>query len=194
MVIPMNWGNVGCKFSYNGFAAYRHIQMGLAYGRKLSEVVSIGVQGNYYIISIPGYVQMSTFNVEGGVLLQISPKLIVGWQVNNPVKWMAAYTTKEQMPYAFRMGIGYDVSKDFFMSLQWQKEESKPIQICVALEYQYAKSFFAKLGVLGGSETIFAGLGICFKGFRLEFLISHHPQLGFSPGILLCNQLKSTEP
>jgi len=194
IVIPMDWGNVGCKFSYNGFAGYRQMQIGLAYGRKLSEVVSIGVQGNYYKISIPGYVQMSTFNVEGGVLLQISSTLTVGWHINNPVKWMAAFTTKEQLPYAYRMGIGYDASKEFFLCLQWQKEESKPIQLCAALEYHYAQSFYTKLGVLGGTETIFAGLGVCFKGIRLDFLINHHLQLGFSPGILLSNQFKSRKP
>ena len=194
MLIPMGWGNVGCKFSFNGFAAYRQMQIGLAYGRKLSEVVSIGVQGNYYRISIPGYVQMSTFNVEAGVLLHISSKITVGWHVNNPVKWVTAFTTKEQMPYAYRLGVGYDISKDFFMCLQWQKEESKPIQICTSFQYRYAQSFFAKLGVLGGSETIFAGLGVCYKSIRLDFLINHHRQLGFSPGILLCNQFKSRKP
>ena len=35
------------------------------------------------------------------------------------------------------------------------------------------------------SGTAFTGLGVAWKNFRLDVSGSYHPQLGFSPGIML---------
>ncbi len=191
MVLPTNWGNVGCQVSYNGFAACRQIHYGLAYGRKLSEAIAIGVQCNYYRTFLTGFIQRNSVNVEGGCLLRLSPSLNIGLHVNHPAKWMTASISTASLPYTYRFGIGYDVSKDFFIGMQWQKEENKPIQISAALHYRYTQSFFAKLGILGGNESIFAGWGLCYKSIRLDLLITRHRQLGYSPGISLFTQVAS---
>ena len=83
------------------------------------------------------------------------------------------------------MGFGYDASDNFFISADIVKEEDKPINVVAGLQYNFAKQFFARAGFMSESGTAFTGLGVAWKNFRLDVSGSYHPQLGFSPGIML---------
>ena len=49
---------------------------------------------------------------------------------------------------------------------------------------------FVKAGFISESGTPYAGAGIGWKNLRLDISSSYHPQLGFSPGILLIMNFK----
>ena len=89
------------------------------------------------------------------------------------------------------MGLGYDASEKFFISAEIIKEENKAVNVVAGLQYQFAKQFFAKAGFLSESGSGYAGAGVGWKNFRLDIASGYHPQLGFSPGILLIMHFKS---
>ena len=189
--LPTRLGNFGIQLNYAGFKNFSENKIGLAYARKLGKVVDIGVQFNYYGYRIPSYGNASTINFEMGALLHLTDKLNAGIHVYNPVGGKLGRDSEEKIASAYKFGLGYDASEKFFISAEIIKEEDKAVNVIAGLQYQFAKQFFAKAGFISESGTPYAGAGVGWKNLRLDISSSYHPQLGFSPGLLLIMNFKS---
>ena len=69
VALPTSSGNFGVSASYFGSAQNNESVIGLAYGRKLGEKVSIGAQFNYVSMQVAGYGNASTINFEAGSIV-----------------------------------------------------------------------------------------------------------------------------
>ncbi|MBK7308597.1 MAG: hypothetical protein IPI88_17355 [Chitinophagaceae bacterium] len=189
--VPTRLGNIGIQLQYAGFKNFRENKIGLAYARKLGKLVDVGVQFNYYGYSIPAYGKASAINFEMGALFHLTGKLTAGIHVYNPIGGKLGKDKEEKIAAAYKIGLGYDASERFFIGCEIIKEEDKAVNVIAGLQYQFAKQFFAKAGFLSESGTAYAGAGVGWKKLRLDISSSYHPQLGFSPGILLIMHFKS---
>ncbi|NOT90951.1 PorV/PorQ family protein [Ferruginibacter sp.] len=189
-VVPTKRGNFGVQLNYSGFKNFNENKLGLAYGRSLGPKIDVGIQFNYYSYRIPGYNGASSINFEAGAIMHFTEKLNGGIHVYNPVGGKLGTsatpgTSDEKLASAYKFGLGYDASENFFISSEIIKEEDKPVNVVAGVQYHFAKQFFARAGVVSESSTFFAGAGIGWKNLRLDVSGSYHPQLGFSPGVLL---------
>lgn len=180
--LPTRLGNVGIQLNYAGFKNFNETRIGLAYARRLGKFIDVGVQFNYYGYKIPAYGNASAIYFELGTIMHLSNSLNAGIHVYNPAGGKAG---PEKLASVYKMGIGYDASDKFFIGAEIIKEEDKPVDVVAGLQYHFAKQFFAKAGFVSGSTMIYAGAGVGWKDLRLDISSSYHPQLGFSPGILL---------
>ena len=183
-------GNIGLQGNYAGFKNFNENKIGLAYARSLGPKVDVGVQFNYYSYRIPAYPGASSMNFEAGVLLHFNEKLHGGVHVYNPVGGKLGKTGNEKLAALYNIGLGYDASSIFFVSAEVIKEEGKPVNCIGGMEYRFAGKFFARLGMISESTALFAGAGLAWNNLRLDVSASYHPQLGFSPGILLITNFK----
>jgi hypothetical protein len=188
--IPTRLGNFGIQINYAGFKNFNESKIGLAYARKLSKLVDVGVQFNYYGYRIPVYGNASTINFEIGAMLHLTDKLNAGLHVYNPVAVKLGKGSEEKLASAYKCALGYDASDNFFISSEIIKEEEKSVNVIAGLQYHFAKQFFAKAGFISESTTVYAGAGVAWKNLRLDVSSSYHPQLGFSPGLLLIMNFK----
>ncbi len=187
---PTRLGNFGLQLNYAGFKNFNENKIGLAYARKLGKVVDVGIQFNYYGYRIPAYGNASTINFEIGAMMHLTDKLNAGIHVYNPVGGKLGTSTslsakEEKLASSYKAGLGYDASDQFFICAEIIKEEDKPVNVIAGLQYQFTKQFFARAGFISESTTAYAGAGIGWKNLRLDISSGYHPQLGFSPGILL---------
>jgi hypothetical protein len=189
MALPTKQGNFGIQVNYSGFKNFNENKIGLAYARSLGSKADVGIQFNYYGYRIPGYGNASTIYAEAGAILHLSDKLNAGVHVYNPVGGKLGKEGDEKLASAYKLGLGYDASENFFVSAEISKEEDKPVNVIAGIQYQFAKQFFVRAGFLSESATAFAGAGVSWKNIRLDVAGSYHPQLGFSPGILLSTKL-----
>ncbi len=194
VAIPTKMGNFGIQANYAGFKNFNESKIGLAYGRSLGSKLSIGAQFNYYNYQIPQYQNASAINFEGGVIVHLTEKLNAGLHVYNPVGGNLGKTGNEKLAAVYKLGVGYDASADFNASVEVLKEESKSINLKAAVQYQFIKQFFARAGFMSETETVFAGFGLGWQNFRLDISGSYHPQLGFSPGLMLIYNFKEPKP
>jgi hypothetical protein len=188
--VPTRLGNFGIQVNYAGFKNFNENKIGLAYARKLGQLVDVGVQFNYYSYRIPSYRNASTINFEIGAMLHLTEKLNAGIHVYNPVGGKLGKSENEKLASAYKFGLGYDASDKFFISSEIIKEEDKAVNVIAGFQYQFAKQFFVKAGFISESTTAYAGAGIAWKNLRLDISSSYHPQLGFSPGLLLIMNFK----
>ena len=189
--LPTRLGNFGVLLNYAGFKNFSENKIGLAYARKLGRLIDVGVQFNYYGYRIPAYGNASTINFEIGAMLHLTDKLNAGLHVYNPVGGKLGKAGDEKLASAYKFGLGYDASDKFFISSEIIKEEDKAVNVIAGLQYRFAKQFFVKAGFISESTTAYAGAGVAWKNLRLDISSSYHPQLGFSPGLLLIMNFKA---
>lgn len=185
LALPTKNGNFGIALNYAGFKNFNENKIGLAYARSLGSKVDVGIQFNYYGYRIPAYANASTINFEAGAIMHFSDKLNAGIHFYNPVAGKLGKSGDEKLASAYKLGLGYDASDNFYVSGEIVKEEDKPVNVMAAVQYNFAKQFFTRAGFMSESSIAFAGVGIGYKKMRLDVAGSYHPQLGFSPGILL---------
>lgn len=187
-------GNIGVQVKYAGFKNFNDNNIGVAYARRLGKLADIGIQFNYYGYRIAGYGHASTLNFEIGTLLHLSKTLHAGVHVYNPLAANMGKHTDEKLAAVYKCGLGYDASENFFIGAEIVKEEDKPVTVIAGFQYQFAKQFFAKAGFISGSASAYAGAGVAWKNIRLDISSGYHPQLGFSPALLLLYYFKHPHP
>lgn len=190
---PTRLGNIGLQVNYAGFKNFNENKIGLAYARKLGKMIDVGVQFNYYGYRVPAYGNASAINFEIGAMMHLTNKLNAGIHVYNPVGGKLGKSEEEKLASAYKLGFGYDASDKFFIGAEIIKEEDKAVNVIAGLQYQFAKQFFLRAGFVGESISAYAGAGIGWRNLRLDISSAYHPQLGFSPGILLLVNFKGRD-
>jgi hypothetical protein len=184
VAVPTRNGNFGINIKYSGFKNFNENEIGLAYARSLGKKVDIGVQFNYYGYQVPAYNNAGTVNFEIGAMVHLTNQLNMGVHVYNPVGGKFS-KTGEKLTSAYCVGLGYDVSDNFFVSSEIVKEENTAVNVNTGIQYRFMKQFFARAGIASATSTGYAGVGFAWNNFRLDVTGSYHPQLGLSPGLLL---------
>lgn len=185
MALPTAAGNFGVRMNYFGDAAYQEMQGGLAYGRKLGEKVSAGVQFNYYSVGAGSYGKATSVNFEGGLLFHFTSKFHGGVHVYNPTGSVIGKNKEEKLPSIYSAGFGYDASEQFFISTIIEKEEDQEVGVRASMQYKFDDKVLARGGVVTATSTYFFGVGVMLKGFRLDATASVHPNLGVTPGLMV---------
>lgn len=193
VVLPTDLGNFGVQADYFGYSAYNESQLGIAYARSLGANLDVGVKFNYYSFRIPGYQSSSTVNFEIGAIAHLTEKLHAGIHLYNPVGGKLSKTDNEKLGAIYKFGVGYEAGDNFMISAEIVKQEDMPINVNAGVQYNFAKQFFARMGIASENESPYAGAGISWKNFRLDVSASYHPQLGISPGLMLIVNLNSSE-
>lgn len=192
-VLPTSKGNFGVQMNYSGFKNFNENKIGLAYARSLGKRVDVGIQFNYYGYRIPVYGNASAINFEAGAIMHFSDKFSGGFHVYNPVGGKIGKSGDEKLASAYKFGLGYDATENFFISTEIIKEEDKQINVVGGIQYQFMKQFIVRAGFVSETGSAFAGAGLVWKNLRLDVSGSYHPQLGFTPGILLMTNFKGKE-
>ncbi len=190
-LVKSKFGNFGFSTQLAGSSTFKENNIGFAYGRKLSSKLDIGAQFNYYNYRIPGYSGASAIYFDVAALMHVSEKLNIGFQVSNPTSVTLLKTENEKLPALYKIGMGYDASKDFFVAAELLKTEGQEVAAVAGFQYNFLKQFFVKAGVNTQTSLLFTGAGIKLRYFRLDIAGSYHPQLGFSPGILITTNFKN---
>jgi hypothetical protein len=187
-------GGIGLQANRFGFSGFNETQIGIGYGKQLSDKITIGAKANYYQQQIAGYGNASTVNAEAGILLHLTPKLTSGISVFNPIGGKFGINKTEKLASFYKLGLGYDISDKVNIVTELIKQDNSPINFIGAVHYQFEKKFFAKVGVSSAASNFFAAVGINLNNqFRMDVFASHHQQLGFSPGVMLLFTPKAKE-
>ena len=192
-VLPTEQGNFAFQADYFGFKKYNESQLGLAYARSLGTKLDIGIKFNYYSFRIPGYQNSNAVNFEAGAIAHLTDQLHVGIHFYNPVGGNLSKTDNEKLGSIYKFGVGYEAGENFIISAEIVKQENFPVNVNAGVQYNFARQFFARMGISSENETPYAGAGISWNNLRLDVSASYHPQLGLSPGLMLIVHFKSGE-
>ena len=185
VTLPTASGNFGICGNYMGFMEQNETKMGLAYGRKLSDWLQAGVQFNYHTFQTAGYGSASAVSLAAAAIISLSEQLHMGLQINNPSKTKIGKESAERLPLVYTAGLGYEPSESLFLTAAMEKIEAKPLNIKTGLQYKLNDIVAVRGGVETATASFYLGLGIWLQAFRLDAVATIHPQLGFTPGLML---------
>lgn len=191
VAFPTKEGNFAFQADYFGYKKYNESQLGVAYARSVGNKLDLGIKFNYYSFRIPGYENPSTVTFEIGAVVHISESLSAGIHFYNPVGGNLSKTENDKLSSVYSFGLGYEASHNFLIAVELQKQEDVPVNVNAAIQYDFAKKFFARFGLATENETPFAGAGVSWDNFRVDVSASYHPQLGLTPGLLFIMNLKA---
>jgi len=191
--IPTNKGNFGLEIDYFGFKDYNESQIGVAYARNLGSKLDVGIKFNYYSFRIPAYQHSSAVNFEIGAIAHLTDKVNIGIHFYNPVGGVLSKTEDEKISSIYKFGLGYEASENFLVSFEIVKQQDLPVNVNAGIQYNFQKQFFVRVGIASENESPYAGAGISWDNLRIDVSASYHPQLGFSPGLMVTVNFKSNE-
>ena len=175
-------GVFGLSYARFGNNLYNQSRYSLAYGKKLWEFLSVGIQLSYLNTHIAeNYGDRHSFIAELGLLSQVSPKLRLGFHAFNLTRTKLADAFDERVPMNFRLGAQYDFSEKVKVAVEAEKDLELPAVFKAGIEYYPAKIVAIRVGI--GTQPFHAdfGLGLRLKNLHFDIAGSVHPVLGFSP-------------
>src|SRR5687768_10616220 len=178
-------GNFGLKAGYYGFSDYNETQLGLAYARSLGNKLDLGVQFNYNAIRINSYGNASAINFEIGSILHLTDKLHAGIHAYNPVGGKLGKNEEEKLASVYTVGMGYEASEKFFVSVEVEKEENQTVNVNAGMQYKFLKQLMARTGIATSTSNVYIGARLFINSFPLDAVINYQPPLGISHGLLI---------
>lgn len=191
IALPAGGGVFGLSVKNYGYSQYQEGSYGLAYARKLSEQLFVGVQFNYLNTKIgEGYGSNSTFTVEGGFQFQASENVMIAGHVYNPNRSKLSEYEDERIPTLLSGGVQYAFSEKTFITGQVVKEVDEDASFRFGVEYKLVEKLILRAGV-GTEPTLSAfGLGINLEQFQIDIAAAYHNTLGYIPQLSLSYHAK----
>ena len=181
VAIPTKGGTFGLGATYFGNNLYNDRLINLAYGRKLFNTLSIGIELDYAAISVADYGTANAFTFGVGVQYAIIPQLIAGAQVHNPLRWQFTDFEEDHLPTVISSGIAYLPSKKVTICAEAEKNLDKPLMLKAGFEYNIVEKLSLRAGVTTEPVVSSFGIGLNLGALRIDLSNSFHPVLGYSP-------------
>lgn len=181
MPLKENGGTFGLGAVYFGNSLYNERLINLAYGRRLFNALSIGIELDYAAITIADYGTVNAFTFGVGVQYKIIPQLVAGAHVFNPLRWQFTDFEEDRLPSVINTGIAYLPSNKVTITAEAEKNLNTPMMFKAGIEYNVIEKLSLRAGITSAPFTSCFGIGLNLGNLRLDLANSFHPVLGYSP-------------
>lgn len=177
-------GVFGLNVNSFGYSQYSEMKAGIAYGRKLGEHFSMGVQLDYFNTRIgENYGSSSAVGGEIGIMAEPVKNLTLGLHLFNPTRTRLNGNLDERIPTIMRLGLSYKFSDQVFITAEAEKDVDYKTTFRGGIEYRPLPAFYIRAGAASNPGLVAMGFGVVLKKFRLDIASSFHSVLGFSPSV-----------
>jgi hypothetical protein len=189
---PTQSGTFGLALNYFGFSAYNEQRIGLAYGRKLLDNLSIGAQVDYLSTRIEEYGNTSNVTFEVGLQATLLKNAVLAAHVFSPIR--QDIVTDEPIPTVLKVGIGYTPSDKVTLSAEMEKDIDFDPVFKAGIEYYIVDALALRTGFSSNPSQNSFGFGLRLKsGLHIDVAAAYHYQLGVTPMFSISYQAKNAQ-
>ncbi|MBA4312662.1 MAG: hypothetical protein C0417_08530 [Chlorobiaceae bacterium] len=181
--IPVSFGVFGCLIQSYGFKMYREITATISYGANISALF-LGINLNYYHLSIERYGSNATFGCDAGINIPLSEKIRCGMSTRN-INSPSIGKAKEKLPQSISLGVDYKPFDNLQIVLDAYKETSFDPSLRTGIEYWLVDAFAIRAGLIEYPMQYSAGFGIRISVFQIDYASNRHIDLGWTHTISL---------
>ncbi|MFK8037596.1 MAG: hypothetical protein AB8B74_04850 [Crocinitomicaceae bacterium] len=179
-----NLGNLGLFFHQSGFELYRAVQIGGAYGLKLSPKLGMGVNFSYQQTRFGDIYGGKHHFIAGlGVQYKLSQSLFIGAGLQNINRSKLSDFQNERLPTIFSMGVLYKISPKVVWVLDLEKEITEKLNVKSGLAIKSHHNFEVRLGVNSYPFQSSFGFGVYIKELVIDFAAIWHASIGLTPSL-----------
>jgi hypothetical protein len=188
LIVPAGKTTMGIVYSHFGYTDFKRELAGIACGMKLSDILSAGVQVDYYSERTFGEYENSQFvTCEAGILLRPSYNLKIGIHLFNPVP---SSLRKTPLPSALRVGAGTDLSSSLFIGAETEMSTGGELIIRTGLDYEAARNLWLRGGFCTDNNSLSFGLGYLTKIVMIDLGFRSHQKLGITSSASLIFKIR----
>lgn len=174
-------GTIGLNASYFGYDLFNDKKIGIGYGLKLAEFVSIGAQIDILNNKVSGYESNTAVTFEIGTLFKINNKFQIGAHIYNPARVRYGKNTEERVPTVFRLGATYTTKEKFWVTGELEQDLDNNLAFRAGIDYKVNPYLIIRSGVLTYPLSGTLGVGINYKSLQFDILGSYQKITGISP-------------
>ena len=186
VVIPREYGSWGANYSTFGSGKYHESNAGIAFARRFSERLSVGLKLNVFYVFTGGVPSSTALGAgfEAGILYAISDETLLGAHVFNPGRARLHKTGSsfsERVPVLMRMGFSHRLSEAFLITVEAEMELEHSPGLRAGAEYTPADKVYLRAGI--GTNPIQNAFGFVCRTEKLtiDLSASLHHVLGYTP-------------
>ena len=184
--IPLRKGVLSVGGNSFGFRSFRTTKLGVGYGLKLSEHLSLGVQLNYLGLTQPeNYGNKHSVSGEVGLLASITDNWKVGFSANNIGRARLIDFEDDRFSTRVTFGTSYHFSESFLCALEVEKILESATRVKAGIEYQPMDNLFLRAGFATARPELSFGLGYDFGLINLAIGSAYDQVLGWSPNFTI---------
>ena len=173
----------GASFQTYGVESYKEIKSNLSLAKAISPKLLFAIGLNYHQIQIENYGSAKSFSFELGMQYQVSSKLWLASHIANPNQSNYGNDTEQTIPTHVEFGAIYRFSDQLFISSEIEKIIDNEADFKAGISYHLIKFLALRGGISVHPFKQYVGFGLDYENLKLNFALSSHPILGFSPQI-----------
>jgi len=189
VIIPAGRSSLGIIYSHFGFPHFRRTTCAMACGLKLSDIISAGIQIDYFLEKTSGeYSNTHSLTFEGGLVIIPAENITVGIQIFNPVP---SSLRKTFLPSAIRTGAGIKLNKNLFAGFEAELSSETRLLLRTGFEYEVAAKFMLRGGFCSENSSFTFGSGYHFRSVDLDMGFATHERLGITTSVSMMYKIKN---
>jgi hypothetical protein len=170
----------GMQLHHVASGSYRQTEAGIACAKKLG-AMNLGISFHYQSVSIAGYSKSSALIAGIGSSWRVTKDVQTGLSVYFPAGGKPAGVDK--IGYAYRIGMGYEVSAQVLLAFEVLQEESRPADTRLGLRYRPAPACTIISGIHTATTQPYAGFGFTWYNCHLQVVVKYHAMLGLTSAL-----------
>ena len=184
--VPVQGGAFGLSINAFGFELFKERKIGLAYARKMSDKLRVGLQLNYESLAFGDvYGNSYTMTFEGGFQYSLNDQFVLAGHVVNPNKSKYRGAPELAGPSELRGGVRYLFSDNIFVVGEARKNSEEDVRLLFGTEFQVVDFLIVRLGVSTEPTLMSFGLGFNYRAFHFALSSDYHNELGITPTFAL---------
>lgn len=189
LALPAGKGAFGISIRNFGYRLYQENKIGVGYGRRFGDQLSIGMQLNLHTLTFQEpYGSSVAFTAEVGAQYKVSKSVTLAAHVFNPNQTRLAEYDNERIPSAIRFGAQYRFSEQVFVVGEVESNLYTNPSLRGGFEYRPVEALYVRAGISGNPFNSCFGFGARWKKLQMDFAGTFHQVLGFTPRFSLTFQ------
>lgn len=169
-----------------GFDLYRETSASIGYARTFHEKYHVGASFQMHNTAIgENYGSAYSYTLQLGTQINLSEKIVLGADVYNLTRSTIGNQFKERIPTVYSIGVSYQPNARCLITTMIDKDVDFKPRLRGGIEYVFMKILSARIGASTNPDMLYAGIGFFYKSFGLDFAMSYHTYLGFTPNLSL---------
>lgn len=182
--IPFKTGTFGVSISSAGLNDAGLQKFGVAFGKKLGEKFSAGLQMDYIrLIQPANYGNDGALTFELGMIANPVENFFIGFHVFNPLRIKYFHQEDQRLYTLIKAGIEYHFTEKFQMAAETEKDLDYAANFKIGCDYNFYKNLYFRLGLATNPVLYSFGLGFNLQRINADVAFSFHDKLGLIPHV-----------
>lgn len=185
LAVPRAWGAAGLQSRFQGGGNWSAYAVNLAYAKKLTAGMALGLQVNLVNERAAGYMPSRLLSADLSLLMRPSENWSIGLDIQHLVSATSTSDKTNPKSAIYTIGTGFSANPQTMLAAWVRHESGKPVQVAAEARYRFADRLMASIGFSSDNGSFFAGVQLSWSAYRLFVSGSKHPLLGYTPGLAL---------